>query len=94
MDGPCHRGQLGSVAGSFKDAVLDGPIRHTDQPVLTQQLKCAVTRKLGEVDVWTRRASQGQISAVVAASEALWALRNCERPKPKAKPSPYPLTII
>lgn len=86
--------KLGSVAGSFKDAVLDGTIRHTDQPVLTQQLKCAVTRKLGEVDVWTRRASQGQISAVVAASEALWALRNCERPEPKAKPSPYPLTII
>ena len=86
--------KLGSVAGCMLDSVLDGTLRHTEQPVLDRQVRCAVTRKLGEVDVWNRRDSQGQISGLVAASEALWALRSCETPKPKLKPSPYPLTII
>lgn len=86
--------KLGAVAGRILDRVIDGTLRHPPQPAVEQQVRCAVTRKLGEVDVWSRKDSAMQVSGLIAESEALWALESCEAPKPKIKGSSHPLTFI
>ncbi len=86
--------RLGQVAGRLLDRVTDGALRHPSQPVASQQVRLAVTRRLGEVEVWSRRDSAGQISGLVAMSQALWALECCDAPAPGPTPSARPLTII
>lgn len=86
--------QLGSVAGRFRDRVIDGTLAHPPQPAVDAQVRAAVTRRLGEVEVWDRRDSAVQISGLVAESEALFALESAEPPKKKLKGSTRPLTII
>lgn len=85
---------LGSVAGSLLDRVVDGTLRHLPQPAVERQVRMAITRRLGEVDVWNRRDSAVQISGLVAESEALWALEHCEPPKERPKGSSHPFSVI
>lgn len=86
--------RLGAVAGRLLDRVTDGALRHTRQPVLDYQASCAVCRRLGEVDVWSRKESAAQISGIVAVSEALYALEAFEPPARGAKASSRPFSII
>ena len=53
-----------------------------------------MTRRLGEVEVWNRKGSAVQISGLVAESEALYALEAADPPKPKAKGSNRPFSVI
>ena len=85
---------LGSVAGGLLDRVVDGTLRHLPQPAVERQVRMAVTRRLGEVDVWNRRDSAVQISGLVAESEALWALERCEPPAEERRGSEHPFTVI
>ena len=85
---------LGSCCGRFLDRVTDGALRHPPQPAVEQQVRAAVTRKLGEVEVWNRKDSAVQISGLVAESEALYALEACEPPKPRQRGSAHPFAII
>ena len=91
---PIEGRSLGAVAGRLLDRVTDGALRHPAQPVASQQVRLAVTRRLGEVEVWIRRDSAAQISGLVAMSQALWALECCDAPAPGPTPSARPLTII
>ena len=86
--------RLGAVAGRMLDRVTDGALRHLGQPLLDQQVRSAVCRRLGEVDVWSRKGSAVQVSGVVAVSEALYALEAFEPPAPKAVASSHPFSII
>ena len=85
---------LGSVAGGLLDRVVDGTLRHLPQPAVERQVRMAVTRRLGEVDVWKRRDSAVQISGLVAESEALWALERCEPPSEERRGSEHPFAVI
>lgn len=86
--------RLGQVAGKMLDRVVDGALRHPPQPIADQQVRVAVTRRLGEVDVWNRRDSAAQISGLVAMSQALWALESCEPPAASPVASAHPFTVI
>lgn len=86
--------RLGQVAGKLLDRVTDGALRHPPQPIADQQVRVAVTRRLGEVDVWNRRDSAAQISGLVAMSQALWALESCESAAPAPAASNCPFTVI
>lgn len=86
--------RLGSVAGTLLDRVVDGTLRHPPQPAVERQVRVAVTRRLGEVEVWSRRDSAAQISGLVAESEALWALERCEPPRERPKGSSHPFSVI
>lgn len=86
--------KLGQVAGKLLDRVTDGALRHPPQPIADQQVRVAVTRRLGEVEVWNRRDSAAQISGLVAMSQALWALESCEPPAPAPVASSHPFTVI
>lgn len=85
---------LGAVAGRLRDRVVDGSLRHPPQPVSDQQVRVAVTRRLGEVEVWNRRDSAAQISGLVAMSQALWALETRQPPRPAPAASRHPFTVI
>lgn len=86
--------KLGSCCGRMLDRVIEGSLRHPPQPAVEQQVRAAVTRRLGEVEVWNRKGSAVQISGLVAESEALYALEATDPPKPKAKGSNRPFSVI
>ena len=81
--------RLGACCGRFLDRVREGKLRHLPQPAIEQQVSVAVTRRLGEVEVWDRAKSALQISGLIAESEALYALETMqvEVDKPKFEPS-------
>lgn len=81
--------RLGATAGRFRDRVREGKLRHLEQPALDQQVSVAITRRLGEVEVWDRQKSAMSISALVACSQALYALETetGEPDAPKYRPS-------
>ena len=70
--------RLGACCGRFLDRVREGKLRHLPQPAIEQQVSVAVTRRLGEVEVWDRAKSALQISGLIAESEALYALETMQ----------------
>lgn len=81
--------RLGACCGRFLDRVREGKLRHPRQPAVEQQASVAITRALGEVRVWDRKNSAMQISALVAESEALYALETFEPNSQPATSSAY-----
>lgn len=81
--------RMGAATGRLRDRVRDGKLRHLPQPALDQQVEVAVTRRLGEVEVWDRQRSALHISGLIACSQALYALETMsgEPEKPKYQPS-------
>jgi phage terminase large subunit-like protein len=65
---------LGSSAGRTRDKVRDRTMRHRSQPILNMAVTGAVTKRLGEVQVWDRTASVVDIAPLVALSNALYGL--------------------
>ena len=55
--------RLGACCGRFLDRVREGKLRHLPQPAIEQQVSVAVSRRLGEVEVWDRTKSALQIPA-------------------------------
>lgn len=66
--------RVGACTGRFKDRVKEGKLRHLPQPAIEQQVSVAITRRLGEVEVWDRQKSAMHISGLIAESQALYAL--------------------
>lgn len=81
--------RMGAATGRFRDRVKENKLRHLPQPAIEQQVSVAVTRRLGEVEVWDRNQSAMHISGLIAESQALYALETMdgEPEKPKYRPS-------
>lgn len=81
--------KLGSCAGRLRDRVRDRKLRHLNQPAIDQQVAVAVTKRLGELEVFDRVHSALHISGLVAIAQALYALETTtgDETKPKARPS-------
>lgn len=79
--------QMAAAFGHFYDAVMDGRMRHLDQPLLNLALAAARKRKIGDSGFgWSRKDSESDITAVTAATLALWGLTSSEvAEKPKAR---------
>jgi len=78
---------IASACGQFADAVRQGGLVHIDQPQLNAALGGARTRPLGDAWAWARRSATVDISPLVAATIARWALLTREhvaRPKANA----------
>lgn len=86
---PIEGFKLGACTGRFNDHIRDGRLRHLDQPALDQQVDIAVTKRLGELEVFDRVKSAMHISALIACAQALYALETTtgDEGKPKLKPS-------
>lgn len=81
--------RMGAATGRFRDRVKENKLRHLPQHAIEQQVNVAVTRRLGEVEVWDRNQSAMHISGLIAESQALYALETMdgEPEKPKYRPS-------
>lgn len=79
--------QMGIACGSFYDSVLDGQMRHLDQPNLNHALSVARKRIIGDGGWgWSRKDSDSDITALVGATLALWGLTSSEvAEQPKVK---------
>jgi phage terminase large subunit-like protein len=64
---------LVQACGGLYDAVRDDGITHLGDEILTDAIKAAATRQLGDAWAWKRRTSTGDITALVAATIARWA---------------------
>ena len=71
--------QMASAFGGFFDAVMDGKLRHLDQPPLNLALSVARKRPIGDGGFgWSRKDSTSDITPVTAATLALWGLLSDE----------------
>lgn len=66
--------EIGVAAGRFYDACTESvaSLRHLDDPVLNAAVDAAATRPIGDAWTWDRRKPQADITALVAATLALW----------------------
>lgn len=81
--------RVGACTGRFKDRVKEGKLRHLPQPAIEQQVSVAITRRLGEVEVWDRQKSAMHISGLIAESQALYALETVNAEPVKQQRSAY-----
>lgn len=67
--------EVAQACGGLYDHVVDAQdIRHRDDPILNNAFLAAAKRDMGDAWVWDRRDSPGgDISPIVAATEAVWA---------------------
>jgi hypothetical protein len=79
--------QMAAAFGGFYDSVMDGVVRHLDQPLLNSALAAARKRKIGDSGFgWSRKDSESDITPVCAATLALWGLTSGEvAEKPKVR---------
>jgi hypothetical protein len=79
--------QMAAAFGNFYDTVMDGGMRHLDQPLLNSALSVARKRKIGDSGFgWSRKDSESDITPVTAATLALWGLTSGEiAEKPKVR---------
>lgn len=71
--------QMAAAFGGFYDGVMDGLMRHLDQPLLNSALGAARKRKIGDSGFgWSRKDSESDITPVTAATLALWGLTSGE----------------
>ncbi len=67
-----------AACGVVEDRVLRGTLRHIGQPELDIAVTVGRRRPIGDAWTWAIRASNADISPVVAVTLALWGLRNAQ----------------
>lgn len=67
------------ACGGMQDAVVDRTARHRGAMEVTQALRGAATRPLGDAWAWARRTSRSNISPLVACTLAHWGLQTIPR---------------
>jgi hypothetical protein len=71
-----------TACAQLLDGLAAGRIVHRRHAALDVAVAGAASRSLGDAWAWGRRASAGSISALVAATLALWALEHAPAPRP------------
>ena len=74
------------ASAKFFDAVMDGSLRHTDQPQMNLALSEARKRPLGAGWAWNRKDPTSDITPVVAATLALWGAQRQNVKRPGGRP--------
>lgn len=64
--------------GQIEDRVRRGSVRHIGQPELDIAVAVAKKRVVGDAWTWARRASNADVSPIVAVTLALWGLKNAQ----------------
>lgn len=93
IEGP----KFGAAVGQFKSRVRERRLMHLPQPAVDEAIGAAVSRKLGDLDVWDPKNSALDIGGLIAESYALYGLEQFEEQQPETRASAYvdhPLMII
>jgi hypothetical protein len=77
---------MAAACGQFYDAVMQGAVRHTDQPQVNVALSVARKRALGDAWAWNRKSAASDITPVVAGTLALWGAH--AQPSAVKRPTP------
>ena len=72
-----------NACGEFLDLVRAEQLFHLDDPVLNAAVEGAVQRDLGDAWAWARRKSANNVSPLVAASLAVYAVSQQQRRPPR-----------
>lgn len=75
------------ASAKFYDAVMDGSLRHTDQPQVNVALSVARKRPLQGGWAWNRKDAASDITPVVASTLALWGAQNDNVNRPSRRTS-------
>lgn len=76
------------ACAKFYDAVMDGSLKHTDQPQVNVALSVARKRAVGATGwAWNRASATSDITPIVAETLALWGAQNQTVKKPTRKRS-------
>ncbi|MFF2331816.1 MULTISPECIES: terminase [unclassified Streptomyces] len=67
-------GDMSEACGQLADALRQGSVQHLDQAPLTSAVNGARTRRLGDAWVLDRTKSLADVSPLIAATQARWAL--------------------
>lgn len=73
---PVSSADLAAAAGRFVDEVTAGQVVHRHDPPLDRAVQAAARRPTGDAWTWTRRRSSGDVTALVAATVAVWTVRH------------------
>ena len=82
------------ACGMFYDGVMDGWLKHTDQPQLNVALGAARRRPLGDAWAWNRKNSASDITALVACTLALWGAQSSTVKKPSRRGGPSRVVVL
>jgi hypothetical protein len=72
---PVTMAEMVLACGQFFDAVGQGTVHHRESPDLTQAVRGAATRPLGDAWAWARKTSGANIAPLVAVTLAHWGVR-------------------
>jgi phage terminase large subunit-like protein len=78
---------MAAACGTFYDGVMEGWLRHIDQPQLNTSLGVARKRPLGDAWAWNRKNAGSDITPLVACTLALWGAQSSAVKKPQKKRS-------
>jgi hypothetical protein len=73
------------ACAKFYDSVIDGSLRHTDQPQVNVALSLARKRPLAGGWAWNRKDAASDITPTVAETLALWGAQNDNVNRPKRR---------
>jgi phage terminase large subunit-like protein len=73
---------MAKACGTFYDGVMEGWLRHTNQPQVNTALGLARKRTLGDAWAWNRRSATSDITPLVACTLALWGAQSSTVKKP------------
>lgn len=77
---PVNGTQQAQACGKLVDAVTQRGFRHRGTVELSQALRGAATRPLGDSWAWARKSSNANISPLVGVTLALWGLKTLDAP--------------
>jgi hypothetical protein len=85
---------MAAACGSFYDGVMEGWLRHTDQPQVNLALSVARKRPLGDAWAWNRKNAVSDITPLVACTLALWGAQSSTVQKPSRSASSRKVVVL
>jgi hypothetical protein len=76
---------MAGACGTFYDGVMEGWLRHIDQPQVNSALSVARKRSLGDAWAWNRKSAVSDITPLVACTLALWGAQSSTVKTPRRR---------
>lgn len=85
---------MAAACGTIYDGVMEGWLRHTDQPQVNVALSVARKRSLGDAWAWNRKNAASDITPLVACTLALWGAQSSTVTRPSRAPSTRRVVVL